>query len=91
VDPPANPQKSPNLNPPTRILFVNQREPLKFPQNKKLQLVTLFSVSLRVLPFSELAPKIQSTQKTSNSYPIDLILANSRRPIIKGLRTDLIL
>jgi hypothetical protein len=91
VDLRPNPKKIPNSISPEKILFVKQRKIVKFPQKLFLHLVTLFLVCLRDLPFSELAQKIQSTQKTSNSYPTDLILAYSRRPIIKGLCADLIL
>jgi hypothetical protein len=91
VDPRVNPKKIPNSISSKKILFVKQRKIVKFPQKLFLHLVTLFLVCLRDLPFSELAQKIQSTQKSSNSYPIELILALPRRPIIKGLPTDLIL
>jgi hypothetical protein len=53
--------------------------------------VTLFSVDLRVYPFSELVPKNQKPKNLLNSHSIPYFLALSRRPIIKGLRADLIL
>jgi hypothetical protein len=84
-------QKTPNLNSPKQILFTNQRKTPNFPQDKKRQLVTLFSVYLRVLPFSE--PLFSKTQilKVPKPAPIPLFLANSHRPIIKGPPPDLIL
>jgi hypothetical protein len=73
VPPPQNlhvesrvkPSKIPNPISPNNILFVKQRETVKFPQKLFLHLVTLIPVCLRDLPFSELGPKTQSTQKTS--------------------------
>jgi hypothetical protein len=88
VDHRAKHQKTPISNSPKKILFVNQRKTIKFPQNKFLHLVTLFLVDSRELPFSEssfgtLIPKNLSNpeQKAQNS-PI------SHGPIIKGLRAD---
>jgi hypothetical protein len=86
-----NPKKNPIPNSPKQNLFVNQRETLKFLQKQKLQLVTQFSVHLRELPFSEPPPKNSNQSKLSKTPPIDLISANSRRPIIKGPHPDLIL
>jgi hypothetical protein len=63
VEPRAKVQKTSNPNSPQNILFVNQREIVKFPQNKELQLVTLFLVCLRLHPFSELSPKKIQTLK----------------------------
>jgi hypothetical protein len=83
-------QKSSNLNSPQKILFVKQRKSLKFLQNKKVQLATQFSVRLRVLPFSDQPPKFPISQKLSRFPSIDQFPSPSRRPIIKGLRTDLI-
>jgi hypothetical protein len=60
---PSKTQKNANFKFPQTNLFVNQRDFPKFPQNIILHLVTLFSVSLRVYPFSELAPQ-KSGQKT---------------------------
>jgi hypothetical protein len=57
VEPRTKPQKSPTSNSPIKFLFVNQREPFKFPHYKVFHLVTLFSVCLRLLPFFELSPK----------------------------------
>jgi hypothetical protein len=86
-----NPKKKPIPNSPIKNLFVKQRETLKFPQKQKLQLVTLFSVRLRQLPFSEPPQKNSNQSKLSKTPPIDLISAHSRRPIIKGPPPDLIL
>jgi hypothetical protein len=63
----AKTQKSPFLNSPKNILFAKQREFPKFLQNNFLHLVTLFSVDLRVLPFSE--PLLKIPTKNSNSNP----------------------
>jgi hypothetical protein len=90
VGPRPKPQKSPILNSPIKFLFAKQREILKFLQNKKRHLVTLFLVSLRVFPFSELDPKKFQTQNQFNSGQTTLISAISHRPIIKGRRADLI-
>jgi hypothetical protein len=91
VDLRVKPQKSLNSNSPKRILFVKQREFPKFPQNKTLQLVTQFSVCLRVLPFSELSPKIQLTKNLFKTQSNPQNSAIFRSPIIKGLPADLIL
>jgi hypothetical protein len=82
--------KTPNLNSPSLILFAIQRKKAKFLQNSFVHLVTLFSVYLRVLPFSEVPPQKPNPQKTSQIRPKPRISAHSRRPIIKGLRPDLI-
>jgi hypothetical protein len=91
VDPRSNPSITPISNSPKIFLFVIQRKSLKFPQIKFLHLVTLFPVCLRVLPFSELLLKKFQTLKLPKFHPIPHFLALSRRPIIKGLRPDLIL
>jgi hypothetical protein len=91
VDSRPKPKKPSNPSSPKTFLFVNQRKSLKFPQNKKIHLVTLFSVHLRVFPFSDQPLKTSNPQKLSESRSIDPVLAISRRPIIKGLRPDLIL
>jgi hypothetical protein len=62
-----NPKKKPILNSPQTILFAIQHKIAKFLQNNKLQLVTLFSVCLRVLPFSEPPLKIPTTKNRTNS------------------------
>jgi hypothetical protein len=90
VDPRVKSQNRPKSKPPILILFGNQRKIPKFPQNIFLQLVTLFSVYLRVLPFSEVQPKTRKPKNLSNFRSIPSNLAHSRRPIIKGLRPDLI-
>jgi hypothetical protein len=56
-----------------------------------MQLVTLFLVVLREHPFSEFSSKNQNPKNLSNPAPVDPFLAISRRPIVKGLRSDLIL
>jgi hypothetical protein len=56
-----------------------------------MQLVTLFSVSLRVFPFSEVQPKTRKPKNLPKTHSIPQFSAHSRRPIIKGLRPDLIL
>jgi hypothetical protein len=66
-----NPKKRVKSNSPNIILFTIQRKTPKFPQNKKVHLVTLFLVHLRELPFSELGPKIPNPQKLSRSHPFD--------------------
>jgi hypothetical protein len=91
VDNRPKPQKNTNLNSPKSILFAIQRKIPRFPQEQKLQLATLFPVCLRELPFSELAPKIQIPKNHSKTASIPVKLALSRRPIIKGPHTDLIL
>jgi hypothetical protein len=73
--PAHKPKKSPNLNSPNPILFAIQRKTAEFPQNKKRHLATLFSVRLRVLPFSEFPPLKFQSQKLSNSQPFDLIFS----------------
>jgi hypothetical protein len=62
VDPRPKTKKRVNWNSSNPILFVNQRDFPEFPQNIKPHLVTLFSVYLRVLPFSEIPPKPKSPQ-----------------------------
>jgi hypothetical protein len=52
--------------------------------------VTLFSVILRVFPFSKLSPKNPIPKKVPNPIHLTAIPALSRRPIIKGRRADLI-
>jgi hypothetical protein len=85
------PQKNPNLNSPKEILFVIQRKTAEFPQDKNLHLATQFSVCLRVLPFWKDSPKNPNLKIQSISGQTTINLALSRRPIIKGLPTDLIL
>jgi hypothetical protein len=71
VEPLPKTKKTPNLNSPKFILFAIQRKNPIFPQNKKHHLVTLFSVYLRDLPFSEMFPqKSQNPKNVSNSYPV---------------------
>jgi hypothetical protein len=53
-------QNQPNPNSPNLISFVIQRRILKFPQNIFVHLVTLFPVSLRLLPFFERSSKPQN-------------------------------
>jgi hypothetical protein len=91
VDTRPNPQKTPTSNSPNKILFAKQRENPNFLQNIFLQLATLFSVCLRVFPFWKDSPKKYNPKIPIQSRSIDLISAISRRPIIKGLPTDLIL
>jgi hypothetical protein len=74
------PKKSPFLDSPKKIPFVNQRENLKFLQNIKVQLVTLFSVYLRVLPFSDQPQKSPIPQNLSRLPSIDPFLSLSRSP-----------
>jgi hypothetical protein len=71
VDSRPKTQKPPNLNSPIIILFVKQRKSLKFLQNTKVQLVTLFLVHLRVFPFSDEPQKSPISQKFSKAHPID--------------------
>jgi hypothetical protein len=71
VDLRPKPQKTSNSNSPNIILFVNQREIAKFPQYKKLQLVTLFLVCLRLHPFFELSPKNSNLSKVFKFPPND--------------------
>jgi hypothetical protein len=59
-------KKTVNLNSPNSILFVIQRKISEFLHYKKRHLVTLFSVCLRVFPFSKNSPKTQFTQNFSN-------------------------
>jgi hypothetical protein len=91
VDSRLQPSKSPTFNSPILILFVNQREIPKFPQNILRHLATLFSVRLRVHPFSKNSSKNPIPQKLSKPPELTTILANFRGPIIKGQRPDLIL
>jgi hypothetical protein len=88
---PLKPSKNPQFKFSQIILFVNQRKIPKFPQKKKPQLVTLFLVYLREYPFSEISSKKAKHSNLSNFPPVDQKLANSRSPIIKGPRSDLIL
>jgi hypothetical protein len=83
VEPRPKPQKTLNINSPKYILFVKQRKNPKFLQNIKPHLVTLFSVRLRVLPFSDHLPKTQNSQNCSNYPQSTAILAHSRRPILR--------
>jgi hypothetical protein len=86
-----NPKKTPIPNSPKKILFVKQRENLKFLQNIKVQLVTLISVYLRMLPFSDRPPKSPINQKIPKPQPNDPNLSSFHSPIIKGRPADLIL
>jgi hypothetical protein len=90
VDTRLKTQKNPILNSPIPNLFAIQRKTPKFPPNKKLHLVTLFSVCLRVFPFSELDPKTQTTKNLFNPAQLTQSSAISHRPILKGPPTDLI-
>jgi hypothetical protein len=83
VDPRVKPQKIPILNSPVSILFVNQRETTKFLQNFFLHLVTLFSVRLRVLPFSEVTPQNQITKNLFKVPQLTINSAISHRPLIR--------
>jgi hypothetical protein len=65
------PQKNPNLNSPKEILFVIQRKTAEFPQDKNLQLVTLFLVCLRVLPFWKDSPKKSQPKNPVHLRPND--------------------
>jgi hypothetical protein len=56
-----------------------------------MQLVTQFSVYLRVLPFSEVQPKTPKPKNLPKPHSIPQFSALSHRPIIKGLHPDLIL
>jgi hypothetical protein len=91
VEPRVKPKKTPKSDSPNSILFVNQRRILKFPQNTNVQLVTLFPVDLRVLPFSEFPLKKSKPQNLFNSYPFDPNLSLFSRSLIRGPPTDLIL
>jgi hypothetical protein len=68
--------KTPNFNSSKNILFAIQRKIPKFPQKKKPQLVTLFPVYSRLLPFSELGPQKSPAQNLSNSYSTDPIISH---------------
>jgi hypothetical protein len=91
VDPRLKLKKTSNPNSSKKILFAKQRETLKFPQNRKVQLVTLFSVHLRVFPFSDQPQKIQFPKKFPSFLQLTHNSAHLVVPFIKGLRTDLIL
>jgi hypothetical protein len=91
VEPRPKVQKTSNPNSPQNILFVNQREIVKFPQNKELHLVTLFPVVLREHPFSEFAPSKSSTKNLFNSPSVDPILSLFSSSLIRGPHADLIL
>jgi hypothetical protein len=91
VDSRLKPKKRSNPSSSKIILFAIQRKNPKFPQYIKVHLVTQFSVHLRVFPFSDQPQKIPISQNLSRFRPNDLISAQSHRPIIKGLRADLIL
>jgi hypothetical protein len=75
VDPRPKPQKIANLNSSNQFLFVIQHKILKFPQNKILQLVTQFSVCLRVFPFSELDLQNSKTPNSFNPHSIDPVFS----------------
>jgi hypothetical protein len=66
VEPRANPKKTLISNSSKIIPFVIQRKIAKFPQTQLIQLVTLFSVCLRVLPFSEPSLEIQAPKSATN-------------------------
>jgi hypothetical protein len=71
--------------------FAIQRRIQKFLQNIKLQLVTLISVCLRDLPFSEPGPKTQFPKKLSNFPSVDPIFGSLSSSLIRGPHPDLIL
>jgi hypothetical protein len=94
--PPREPTTKPNQkslkpNPPISILFAKQRESQYSPKKTFLHLVTLFSVHLRVYPFSELSPKPQIPKNLFNQPSIDPILGSFSSSLIRGLSADLIL
>jgi hypothetical protein len=91
VDPRVKPKKTPISNSSEIFPFAIQRKTIKFPQNKLIHLVTLFLVDSRELPFSEPGPKIPNPKNLSIPGHLASNSPNLTVPIIKGLRSDLIL
>jgi hypothetical protein len=83
--------KSPKSQRPQPILFAIQCKFSNSPKYTNVQLVTLFPVQLRVLPFSDDSSKNPRSQTQSKTHPIGPFYLASSQSLIKGLRPDLIL